>query len=172
MDSKSFLLFLAVIFAACASTPAPTGPVSPWSAPPIPEAAAPAVFGAEWKKSANRETCALLAPISVAENATPRRASFAGGWAVAYDVPGQRSAFGIAGTGAKAADPSYDAWPHRKAWTDGSTVGYGPEGGKGPNQLAYLRVAGQDCLYNVWSTVSIEHLEQLIDSLRMVDVQK
>jgi hypothetical protein len=89
---------------------------------------------------------------------------------VAYDQPRLRSAFGVAGTGSRATDPSYDAWPHRRAWADGSTAGYGPEGGTGPNQLAYLRIQGQDCLYNVWSRLGQAHLEQLLESLRFVDV--
>jgi hypothetical protein len=86
----------------------------------------------------------------------------------AYDLPNLRSAFGIAGTGSHASDPAYDEWPDRQTWDDGSSVGYGPEGGTGPNQLAYLRIEGQDCLYNVWSRLGKEHLEHLIGELRLV----
>ena len=53
-------------------------------------------------------------------------------------------------------------------WADGSRAGYGPEGGQGPNQLAYLTISGRDCLYNVWSRIGIEHLEQLLAELRFV----
>ncbi|WP_420126298.1 hypothetical protein [Longimicrobium sp.] len=127
---------------------------------------------AEWRKAANRSTCALVAPANpgAVAGAVPRGAYFAGGWAVAYDQTGLRSAFGVAGTGSRAADPSYDEWPHRRVWSDGSGAGYGPEGGSGPNQLAYLRIQGQDCLYNVWSRLGREHLELLLESLRFVAV--
>ena len=54
------------------------------------------------------------------------------------------------------------------ATADGSTAGYGPEGGTGPAQLAYLRIAGQGCLYNVWSRLGRAHLEQLLGALRFV----
>jgi hypothetical protein len=80
-----------------------------------------------------------------------------------------RSAFGVAGTGVDAADPSYSEWPYSRVWNDGSSAGYGPEGGTGPNQLAYLRIAGQDCLYNVWSRLGRDHLEDLLENLRFVD---
>jgi hypothetical protein len=165
-------VFTMVVLSACATASAPTTPAAPWEAPPIPVAAVNGPFVAEWTKAANKSTCALVAPLGVTPtSAVARRANFSGGWAVAYDTPEKRSAFGIAGTGANAADPSYDEWPHRKAWRDGSTIGYGPEGGTGPNQLAYLRIQGQGCLYNVWSTLGIEHLEQLVESLRFVDVK-
>src|SRR5687768_4324807 len=114
----------------------------------------------------------MIAPSSLGEAgaaATPRAATFSGGWAVAYDLPNLRSAFGVAGAGVKAGDPSYDKWPYVQEWGDGSKVEYGPEGGQGPNQLAYLHIAGQDCLYNVWSRLGKEHLELLIRELRLVE---
>src|SRR5690606_8126750 len=129
----------------------------------------PSVFMQEWRAAPNSETCAAIAPAATgAPNATARRANFGGGWGVAYDLDGLHSAFGVAGTGAIAADPSYD-WPHSMTWSDGSTAGYGPEGGSGPNQLAYLRIVGQGCLYNVWSRLGREHLEQLLGQLRFVE---
>jgi hypothetical protein len=126
-----------------------------------------------WNQAQNRNTCAPLAFAQLGEGAgaTPRAATFSGGWSVAYDMPTLRSAFGIAGTGVKAADPSYNEWPYRREWPDGSTAGYGPEGGSGPNQLAYLRIAGQQCLYNVWSRLGRAHLEQLLESLRFIQMQ-
>lgn len=161
--------------------PAPAPPVSPappalatapWAGGRLSAGEVPAVFAAEWRKAPNRATCALVAPSSLGEGAgaTARAATFSGGWAVAYDRPGLRSAFGVAGTGSRAADPAYDDWPHRRAWADGGTAGYGPEGGTGPNQLAYLRIPGQDCLYNVWSRLGRAHLEHLLDHLRFVAV--
>jgi hypothetical protein len=148
----------------------PTLPAAPWAGERLAAAQVPAAFVTEWRNAENRATCAPVAPASLGAGATPRRANFSGGWAVAYDQPGLRSAFGVAGTGSRASDPSYDDWPHRRAWADGSSAGYGPEGGTGPNQLAYLRIQGQDCLYNVWSALGRAHLEQLLESLRFVSV--
>lgn len=152
--------------------PAETTPPAPWSGAPLPAASVPSVYGAEWRKAANRAACAPLAPASLDPHvaARPRAATFSGGWAVAYDLPDRRSAFGVAGAGVSAAGPSYSGWPYRMRWADGSTAEYGPEGGTGPNQLAYLRIPGQDCLYNVWSGLGREHLEQLLGRLRFVSV--
>ena len=89
---------------------------------------------------------------------------------MAYDTPTVRSAFGIAGSGSRAGNPDQYRFPHHLAWSDGSWASYGLEGGTGPKHLAYLTVAGQDCLYNVWSTRGRKHLERLLASLRMVDM--
>lgn len=164
---------LAVVVGACAVTPPRDRarlPRAPWSAAPLPRSEVPAVYLSEWSAADNRETCALIAPRSLGEHerAAPRAARFAGGWGLAYDLPQLRSAFGVAGTGVGAAEPTYDDWPHHRRWADGSSAGYGPEGGTGPNELAYLRIAGQGCLYNVWSMLGREHLESLLDELRFV----
>jgi hypothetical protein len=166
-----------MIAAACGGSgetpgvPAPAEPQpAPWSAPALTRAAVPAVYAEQWQKAENRATCALIAfnDSGQAGNATPRAATFSGGWAVAYDLPALRSAFGVAGTGVTPDASTYDDWPHRVHWADGSSAGYGPEGGSGPKQLAYLRITGQDCLYNVWSQLGRAHLEQLLRSLRFV----
>ena len=134
------------------------------------------MYVAEWRAAANRQKCALLAPArlspDVAAEARPRAATFSGGWGVAYDLPSERSAFGVAGTGASAwSGDVYDQWPEHSEFADGSRVGYGPEGGTGPNWLAYVRIPGQDCLYNVWSRRGQAHLEQLLGELRFVAVE-
>lgn len=123
-----------------------------------------------WSRADNRDRCAPLAPASVnPPEAEARIARFGGGWGVAWDLPDRRSAFGVAGTGVHADEPTYDEWPHRIRWADGSRAGYGPEGGSGPKLLAYLVVAGQECLYNVWSHLGLEHLESILRSLRRVE---
>lgn len=160
-----------LLLAACA-TNAPLPPRAPWREPALSRASVPDVYVVEWEKAENRDTCALVAPRSVGaagEGATPRAARFGGGWAVAYDLPNLRSAFGVAGAGVKAGEPTYNQWPYAYEWGDGSKVEYGPEGGTGPNQLAYLRIQGQDCLYNVWSRLGREHLELLLRELRRVE---
>ena len=172
MRTALVLVFFSLV--ACTSTAPPPGPLpaqAPWRSEPLARAAVPAVYGEQWQKAENRATCAVIAPRSLGElgaNAKPRAANFAGGWAVAYDLPNQRSAFGIAGAGVKAGDPTYNKWPYVYEWGDGSKVEYGPEGGTGPNELAYLRIQGQDCLYNIWSGLGREHLETLIRELRLV----
>ncbi|WP_284352942.1 hypothetical protein [Roseisolibacter agri] len=130
----------------------------------------PAVYRAQWTRAANRATCALVAPRALGEGAgaIPRAATYSGGWAVAYDRPGQRGAFGVAGSGTTADGASY-AWPDTLRWADGSSAGYGLEGGTGPSHLAYLQIAGQGCLYNVWSRLGRAHLVALLSELRFVE---
>lgn len=160
--------------------PAPADP-APWSAAPLPAGAVPGAYLEAWRDAENRAWCDLLAladpppdppagPSAV--GATARTARFAGGWGVAYDLPELRSAFGVAGTGVEPGPDTYDDWPYEREWRDGSRAGYGPEGGRGPNQLAYLRVAGQRCLYNVWSRLGRRHLEEVLESLRRVDLSQ
>ena len=177
------LIVLSLAAAACAQPAAQPGGVSPndgslqgappapWLGAPLPASSVPAVYREQWNRAENRASCALVAfdELGTAgQGATPRAATFSGGWAVAYDLPNLRSAFGVAGAGVSASEPAYDEWPDRMRWADGSTAGYGPEGGTGPNLLAYLRIAGQDCLYNAWSRLGRQHLEQLLTSLRFV----
>jgi hypothetical protein len=164
-------LLAVLLTAACATTTAPPPRVAPWREEPLPGAAVPAVYTQQWLQAENRSTCALVAPRSLGPEgagATPRAANFSGGWAVAYDLPNLRSAFGVGGGGVKADDPSYDDWPYVQQWDDGSKAEYGPEGGQGPKQLAYVKIHGQDCLYNVWSALGREHLELLLRELRFV----
>ncbi|HEX7830322.1 MAG TPA: hypothetical protein VF787_11735 [Thermoanaerobaculia bacterium] len=165
------LALAALLLTACATTTTPSTPRAPWREQPLARASIPAVYVTQWEKAENRTTCALVAPRSIGSagaNATPRAATFSGGWAVAYDLPNLRSAFGVAGAGVRAGEPSYSKWPYVQEWDDGSRAEYGPEGGEGPNQLAYLRIEGQDCLYNVWSRLGREHLELLMRELRLV----
>lgn len=150
---------------------------------------------AEWRKADNRATCAPLALASDGgAGGTLRRANFGGGWGIAFDVPNVRSAYGFAGAGALDQDrlPQADRaalleeqWPYHRRWgaganlPAGSFAGYGlvgaeryrqaQPGGEGEHSLAYLRIPGQACLYNVWSRVSRAHLEALLDGLRIVE---
>jgi hypothetical protein len=143
----------------------------PWENPRIIERSVPNIYISEWKKAENKNRCQPLVLLGAERElgVKMRRAEFAGGWAVAYDLPGERSAFGIAGTGLdlKPNDSTYN-FPNTIAWNDGSSVSYGLEGGTGPGYLAYLRVSGQSCLYNIWSKRGKTHLEQSISSLRQI----
>lgn len=153
------------------------------------------VILAEWRKAENRRACAPIGfPRPASGGGQPRRAYFGGGWAAAFDRAGLRSAFGVAGVGLLPGDD--DPFEHRRAelmrqWPYGRGVpglgrgafaGYGIEGakplaeadgdGRGLNLLAYVRVPGQRCLYNVWSKLGRRHLEGLLDTLRPVPVPR
>lgn len=144
---------------------------------------------AEWAKAENRASCG---PITFTSDggapALYRRAYFGGGWAVAFDLPNMRSAYGVAGAGLTPIDEG-DAqaqqdrlrgqWPYFITLPNlpqPAFAGYGVEGaneyptdnadGRGLKSLAYLRVGGQRCTYNVWSYLGRAHLEVLLDSLR------
>lgn len=149
---------------------------------------------AEWRKAENRTACAPLALASDAGGAgKPRRANFSGGWAVAFDQPDLRSAYGIAGPGLIPDDRRLHEenvaalekqWPYARRFgpgenlPNGSFAGYGIEGaqgyspsnpdGRGQQSLAYLRIPGQLCQYNVWSKLGRAHLEALLENLRIV----
>lgn len=183
---------LILFIAACSSAPPPSqaGPETPpWQAnATVPAGNVAPVLLEEWGSAENRDRCAPLtfAPVGQRwDEARPRAAHFAGGWAIAYDLPGMagvepsgrpcarcgRSAFGLAGTGVEVGTDTFRDWPNTRQWADGSWGGWGPEAGSGPKFLAYVRVAGEPCLYNVWSHVSEDHLEGLLGSLRRVDVE-
>lgn len=182
---QMFVASVALALSACASVESPKNQsqpeidrspshnltTPPWGQTVSKEQIAP-VYLNEWKKAENRRSCALLAlpkdSAAQVSGAGVRRAQFSGGWAVAYDTTSLKSAYGVAGTGTSVGNTTEYAWPKQKAWADGSRMGYGLEGGVGPAYLAYVRVAGQSCLYNVWSRVSEKHLLQIVSDLRRV----
>lgn len=146
----------------------------------------------EWRKANNRAKCAPLGFASIGDaEAVPRRANFGGGWAVAFDQPARRSAFGLAGTGLLEEDEAgpeeqrdrlLRQWPYYRELPQlprPAFAGYGIEGaepysdslpdGLGQNSLAYVRIAGQTCTYNVWSRLGRRHLELLLDNLTVLE---
>ncbi|MCP2039691.1 hypothetical protein L1281_000261 [Neisseria sp. HSC-16F19] len=131
----------------------------------------PPLYQQQWRRAENRAHCALVALPNDSKaqqrGAKARAAVFHGGWAVAYDLPGKRSAYGVAGAGIEVDDASIQRWMGQRYWADGSAVGYGLHG-SGSGYLAYVRVAGEDCLYNVWSNISLAHLQQILADLRRV----
>jgi hypothetical protein len=155
---------------------------------PSPQAVANQTVYRQWAKAPNRAQCAPLGvTAAIADGGKPRAAYFGGGWGVAFDRPGLRSAFGVAGTGVNDAGQWSHAertrrlslqWPLVKQLQFGrlpAVAGYGLLGGKpfpadnleGANEstLAYVYVDGQNCLYNVWSNLGRAHLETLLNSL-------
>jgi hypothetical protein len=158
---------------------------------PSPGPVAADLIRQEWAGAENRDRCA---PIAFTDDGgaggTPRRATFSGGWAVAFDTPETRSAYGLAGPGLIPIDdqPPYrqtrrlmQQWPEYRelgALKPPSFAGYGlvgakpyrddNPGGEGEHSLAYVRIHGQTCTYNVWSRISRAHLETLLDGLRLI----
>lgn len=170
--------------------PAPNGPRPATATTPVAPLLGEKLARAEWSKAANRATCAPLGLKSDAgAGGAPRPATFSGGWAVAFDQPDRRSAYGLAGVGvlpddkldfALLVDRIAKQWPYIRRWDSGgnlpagSAAGYGLEGfqdypsgssGFGRQSVAYLRIPGQQCLYNIWSKLGRDHLELLLDQL-------
>lgn len=156
-----------------------TDSTAPWRQPAIAATATEAVYSREWAKSETQDKCPLLAlPKTAAAqlaNRSVRRANFSGGWGVAYDLPNERSAYGVAHSGIS--DPVGQAaiWQDYHLYNDGTELTYGREGGDPQGKwLAYLTLgtqyspAGQHCFYNIWSQQSKTHLEQIITELRLV----
>lgn len=150
-----------------------------------------AIVRDQWARAENRARCAPLGLVSDGRaRGVARAAHFGGGWAVAFDLPGMRSAYGFAGTGLLPDDALSDRvqrerltkqWPSMRDLPKlpaPAFAGYGLMGaqpypamnpsGKGLESLAYLRIGGQRCTYNVWSRLSRDHLESLLDNLRVL----
>ena len=82
---------------------------APALAAPSPQTVANQMVNRQWAKAENRAICAPLGVTpAIADGGKPRAAYFGGGWGVAFDRPGLRSAFGVAGTGINDAGK----WPH------------------------------------------------------------
>ncbi|WP_169391726.1 MULTISPECIES: hypothetical protein [Psychrobacter] len=157
------------------TTSLPAKPIASWSKPAINSSQTDAVYRQEWVKSPTKTTCPILA-LPKNSNAhisghSARRANFSGGWGVAYDLPSERSAYGVANAGVlQAGDQVYDGWAYHIVYQDGSTVGYGHEGGDpSAKWLAYLVIPQNRCFYNVWSAQGQFHLEQMLSELRQVN---
>jgi hypothetical protein len=159
--------------AAPAATPASaTSAVepAPWDAPRLGLGAVPQAYLTEWQRAGNRARCPLLVPSDLGAGAAgvPRREDFGTGWGVGYDVAGRNdggASFGVAGTAASRG--SAPASQKQLRWADGSSAHYlQSESGRG---VAYLELAGVECLYNVWSYLGDDHLMTVLHGLRRVD---
>lgn len=156
------------------TTSQPTLPIASWSKAAISRSQTDAVYFQEWAQSQTKNTCPMLA---LPKNANAqikghsvRRANFSGGWGVAYDLPNERSAYGVANAGTlQAGEQVYNSWPYNIVYQDGSTAGYGHEGGDpSAKWLAYVVIPENRCFYNVWSAQGQFHLEQMLLELRRV----
>lgn len=163
-------------------------PAAPWSGRALASDQVPAALLQAWANAANREVCAPIA-VRELEGASARVSELVeGGWAVEFDRRGQpgmspsgeacrscgRGVFGIAGTemtpdllagedeGTELPTPSFADGSHLTIETpeDGERVA-----------AATLTVRGQGCVYQVWSFLGEEHLRQLVQQLRRVEVR-
>ena len=157
----------------------------PWSAPKIAGGDAYRVGLDEWLAADNKDQARLVLPADVGLSgaASPRRANFSGGWAVAWDEasgPGVeptgafcqscgRGVAGVAGTGVDASRQFSAPFTNGVQWSDGSAVGYTGPRADNRQFLANLYVNGQDRQYQLWSYISQRHLEYLISQLRFVE---
>lgn len=150
-----------------------------WRQPAIAKTETDAVYLREWAKSQTKGQCPLLALPVTAHAHIPhhnaRRANFSGGWGVAYDLPNERSAYGVAHSGISDPLGQSSIWQDYHLYDDGTELTYGREGGNPDGHwLAYLTLggqyspSGQHCFYNIWSQQSKQHLEQIIKDLRQV----
>ncbi len=147
--------------------------IAPWSKPAINNSKTDAVYHQQWMKAESKSLCPIIALPKQASSHLKehrvRRAEFASGWGVAYDLPDIRSAYGVANAGTiNPNDINYN-WPYNITYQDGSMVGYGHEGGNPTAKwLAYIVIPQNNCFYNIWSAQDKAHLEQMISDLRMV----
>jgi hypothetical protein len=164
-----------------------TLPAAPWTNPPLPAREAPRPILNAWREADNRDTCAPIAPRSfgAAEGARGRSSHVAGGWVVEFDRPGLpgvdrdgnecddcgRSVFGVAGTSMMPEEllgPDAEITP--PTFSDGSHAVVEVSDGDGESVASVtFTVAGQGCVYEVWSFLGPAHLEELVSELRMVE---
>lgn len=165
-------------------------PAAPWAREaPLGAQAVPAPIVSAWEHAENRAQCAPLAPTSLGagDGARPRVGELEGGWAVEFDrrgLPGirpdgetcarcGRGAFGIAGTNLIPEDlvsEESDSDLPEPSFADGSHLSVEPPASGEDVAAAILTVRGQGCVYQVWSFLGEEHVRELVDSLRLVDV--
>ena len=147
--------------------------IAPWSKPAINNSKTDAVYRRQWMKAESKSLCPIIAlpkqASSHLKEHSVRRAEYASGWGVAYDLPDMRSAYGVANAGTMNTNDGLYNWPYNITYQDGSMVGYGHEGGNpSAKWLAYIVIPQNNCFYNVWSAQGKTHLEQMIADLRMV----
>lgn len=161
-------------------------PAAPWEDTPIGARGVPAPLLRAWDRAENREWCAPIAPRSLgaaAEGARARAGVLEGGWAVEFDRRGMpgiardgtacgdcgRGVFGVAGTSMTPEGLAGEADAPTPTFRDGSHAEY--EVSEAENvAAATITVSGEGCVYQVWSFLGREHVEELVRELRRVDL--
>ncbi len=173
---------------ATSTTPdVPSLPVAPWAGPHLSANEAPRPLLAAWESAENRDSCAPIASSSlgVASGARARTSELSGGWLVELDRPGLpgidrqgrecdtcgRSVVGIAGT---SVSPEAllvgDDDTLAPTYSDGShaETEFTEADGEHVASITFT-VPGQSCVYEVWSLLGPEHLQEVVAGLRIVD---
>jgi hypothetical protein len=164
-----------------------TLPVAPWADAPLATREVPRPLMSAWERAANRDWCAPIAPRSfgAASGARARTSELEGGWAVEFDQRGMpgvardgatcatcgRGVFGIAGTGMtpeELIDVDSDAAAPAASFRDGSHAEL--EVSDEQVAAATITVSGQGCVYQVWSFLGQQHVEELVRELRFVEL--
>jgi hypothetical protein len=160
-------------------------PAAPWAAERLETTAVPDALIASWRDAENRAWCAPVAPSAI-DGAIARAGEIYGGWSVEFDHAGSpgvrpngstcprcgRAAFGIVGTAMTpedAVDPDAVVEP-APTFNDGSRAEIAAAASRSEAASATIVVAGQGCVYQVWSFLGEEHLRGLVDSLRLVAI--
>lgn len=165
-----------------------TLPIAPWAEAPLATREAPRPLMSAWERAANRDWCAPIAPRSfgAAAGARARTSELEGGWAVEFDQRGMpgvardgatcatcgRGVFGIAGTGMtpeELIDVDSDAAAPAASFRDGSHAELEVSEGE-QVAAATITVSGQGCVYQVWSFLGQQHVEELVRELRFVEL--
>jgi hypothetical protein len=173
-----------------ASVDTSTLPPSPWSDERLGSNEVPPPILLAWSRADNREICAPIAPrdLGAGAGARARVSDFEGGWAVEFDRRGApgisrngqtctrcgRGMFGIAGTNLTPEDlvgEESNADVPEPSFADGSHLQLEPPAEGELVAAATLTVRGQSCVYQVWSFLGEEHVNQLVRELRLVDVE-
>jgi hypothetical protein len=155
-------------------------PVAPWENAPLASHAAPSSLLRAWREADNRDWCPPLAPRDFADAHSPRTAELEGGWSIEFDRPGMpgfspegmrcdecgRGAFGIAGTSMTVNDLIDDGTVMTSQFMDGSHASMETST---DGAAATILVAGELCVYQVWSLAGEDHLQQLVSALRRVE---
>ncbi len=158
-------------------------PDAPWAAAMVSTDTLPENVQTTLASAENYDSCAPLVPAGM--DAVPARAStLDGGWAMEFDARGQagvresgatcrrcgRSSFGVAGTSMTADDLSdvETGESPEATFGDGSVLMVEAEEGVAS---ATLTVGGQGCVYQVWSFQGEEHLQSLLEGMRLVSTE-
>lgn len=161
-------------------------PHSPWQDAAVgAHAVAPQVMAA-WRSADNRDWCEPLAltALGAGEGAQARVAELEGGWVVEYDRQGARGlrdngnlcafcgrgAFGVAGTSMSPVQivEDMDADGPAPTFEDGSHASI--EEGDFGSAAATVTLREQGCVYQIWSFYGADHVRELVEGLRRVDV--
>ena len=153
-------------------------PQAPWSAKKVNRSAVPPAYVAAWERARNRAECALLFPLDGGSalggaKATDGKTPDDHGWDIFLTgEAGTVEVLGLFEKSSQADGPTFT-----RSWADGSVAKYGADLGKAAPGMddansspfeAVLTLPDQDCAYRIYTTLGKDHLEFVIDRLRLM----